>query len=138
MIKPQYADDAGWPEPPLPLEIDWDKVNEATRDYRIQAMVFYLVVGAAQSLVQALSPTRLDPYENADGEKVPGPLLGLRDISIGLGELHRNGRVFVDCRKPPGAIQWIDEYFPQWDINSDTGVEDYEGATVAAKEHNFL
>ena len=77
------------------MEVDWDKDNEATQDYRIQAILFHLV-GAAQSLVRALSPTRLDPYENADGEMVPGPLLGLRDISIGLGDLHRNGRVLVE------------------------------------------
>ena len=47
--------DRHWPEPPLPLNVDWVDDGDAIQDYREQVMIYHLAA-AAQSLIRAHFP----------------------------------------------------------------------------------
>ena len=123
--------DRHWPEPPLPLDVDWVDDSKAIKDYREQVMIFHLVA-AAQSLIRAHFPGMYDKSRQR--------VVKMRDISIGYKDAaDKNQRLVVSCHEQPGTIISAQEYDPKWDIASDDGITDeYEGNTTAEREHNCL
>ena len=120
-----------WPEPPLPMGVDWDAGDHGVREYEERVMMFHLV-NAAHSIVRLRDPT-LHSDPNGD----PVKLVRLRDISIGLRD-NKSSRIIIECMGPPGTLHVSEGYHPQWDVDSDDDFEQYDGKTRVEKERNFL
>eukprot|EP01032_Pedospumella_encystans_P027537 gene27537-31124_t len=114
--------DKHWPEPPLPLNVDWVDDSKAIKEYREQVMIFHLVA-AAQSLIRAHFP---GTYAENDYRRAQ--VIRMRDISIGYKDAaDTNQRLVVSCHEQPGTIITAREFDPKWDIASDDGnVDEYE------------
>jgi hypothetical protein len=100
--------DRHWPEPPLPLHVDWVDDREAIKDYREQVMIYHLAA-AAQSLIRAHFPRT---YADDDYSRVP--LIPLRDISIGYKDASdKIQRLVVACHEQPGTIISAADFDPK-------------------------
>lgn len=121
-----------WPEPPLPVGVDWNTDDHGVQEYEARVMMFHLV-NAAHSIVRLMDSTlHLDPHGD------PVKLVRLRNVSIGLRDNKSSSRIIVECMAPPGTIHRSEGYHPRWDVDSDDDIEVFPGNTRVEKERNFL